>query len=58
MDSAGNMYGTASGGGTGGAGIFFKLSPNRNGKQWIITVLYNFCSKNSGCTDGGQPLES
>jgi uncharacterized repeat protein (TIGR03803 family) len=45
-DSAGNLYGTAGGGGASGAGAVFKLSPA--GKE---TVLYSF----SGGADGSYP---
>jgi uncharacterized repeat protein (TIGR03803 family) len=45
-DSAGNLYGTTTYGGTAGDGIVFSLSPS--GQK---TVLYNF----TGGLDGGQP---
>jgi uncharacterized repeat protein (TIGR03803 family) len=53
-DSAGNLYGTTSAGGTGcpicgGGGTVFKLAPD--GTE---TVLYNFCSENN-CSDGIDP---
>lgn len=54
-DSFGNLYGTANGGGAFGGGVFYKLTPNKNGRNWILTVLYNFCSRNSACTDGSSP---
>jgi uncharacterized repeat protein (TIGR03803 family) len=47
LDSKGNMYGTASGGGADGNGVVFKLDPSGN-----ETVLYTF----TGGADGGQPL--
>jgi uncharacterized repeat protein (TIGR03803 family) len=46
LDSAGNFYGTCSGGGTAGAGVVFKLTPS--GQE---TVLYSF----TGGNDGGYP---
>jgi uncharacterized repeat protein (TIGR03803 family) len=46
MDSAGNLYGTASNGGASGAGVVFKVTPG--GQQ---EVLYTF----TGAADGGQP---
>jgi uncharacterized repeat protein (TIGR03803 family) len=60
-DSAGNLYGTTSHGGSlipicdgnEGCGIVFKLSPNSNG-SWTETTLYKFCSR-SNCTDGDHP---
>jgi len=45
-DSAGNLYGTASGGGSGGQGTVYKVSP-----AGVQTVLYNF----TGGTAGGNP---
>jgi uncharacterized repeat protein (TIGR03803 family) len=46
LDSKGNMYGTASGGGTANAGLVFKLDPSGN-----ETVLYIF----TGGADGDEP---
>jgi uncharacterized repeat protein (TIGR03803 family) len=46
-DSKGNLYGTASGGGTTGNGVVFRLSPS--GTE---TVLYSF----TGGADGGVPF--
>ena len=49
-DSAGNLYGTTTGGGTGGNGVVFELTPG-NGGQWTETVLYPF----TGGADGIRP---
>jgi uncharacterized repeat protein (TIGR03803 family) len=46
-DSAGNLYGTTSQGGTAGLGVVYKL--DKHGQEM---VLYNF----TGGTDGGYPL--
>ena len=46
-DAAGNLYGTASGGGTARAGCVFKLDPSGN-----ETVLYSF----QGGADGAEPM--
>ena len=46
-DKAGNLYGTANEGGTGGKGVVFMLDPAGN-----YTVLYNF----TGGADGGNPF--
>lgn len=54
MDNAGNLYGTASQGGTGVVGVVFELSPSGEGKTWNETVLYNFTGNN----DGGEPMGS
>jgi len=43
LDSAGNLYGTTSSGGSGGAGVVYKLSPGAGG-NWTETVLHNFTS--------------
>lgn len=68
LDSAGNLYGTAKGGGSqaacftglGGCGIVYELSPPAiPGDSWTETVLYNFCSVSSNgasCTDGYSPI--
>lgn len=53
MDTSGNLYGTAGGGGVDGGGVVYELTPN-NG-QWTETVLYNFCSQ-ANCNDGEEPL--
>ena len=44
FDGAGNLYGTTSQGGRGGAGTVFELSP-RPGGGWTGTVLYSFSPK-------------
>jgi len=53
MDAAGDLYGTASGGGSAGAGVVFKLDPTGH-----ETVLYSFTGQCCGVptTDGVQPL--
>lgn len=51
FDRAGNLYGTASGGGTCGWGIAFELVAQTNG-SWKEEVLHSF-----GCgSDGAEPL--
>ena len=40
IDKAGNLYGTASGGGSYGNGTVFKLS--HKGSGWVFTPLYSF----------------
>jgi uncharacterized repeat protein (TIGR03803 family) len=40
LDSAGNVYGTTNGGGTGGVGTVYELSPTPEG--WKETILHNF----------------
>jgi uncharacterized repeat protein (TIGR03803 family) len=52
LDGAGNLYGTACGGGSKGYGTVFKLSPDSGGK-WIESVLYSF---KGGMSDGSCPL--
>ena len=46
FDAAGNLYGTASGGGAHGYGVVFKLSPSAGG--WQQSVLYSFTGGNDG----------
>jgi uncharacterized repeat protein (TIGR03803 family) len=50
LDSAGNLYGTASQGGLG-FGVVFELSPSPGG-TWNESVLYTF----TGGADGGSPV--
>jgi uncharacterized repeat protein (TIGR03803 family) len=45
----GNFYGTNDGGGTAGAGTFFKLTPTGT-----LTTIYTFCLQ-SACLDGSSP---
>lgn len=44
LDSAGNLYGTSTGGGTYGDGTIFEVSPGEGG-TWTETVLYSFGSQ-------------
>lgn len=59
FDTAGNLYGTAAGGGDVacgpgyGCGVVFKLSRNTQG-TWTKTVIYSF----TGGTDGAYPHAS
>ena len=48
IDSAGNLYGVTYEGGTHGAGVLYRLSPNADG-SWTETVLHQF----TGGKDGG-----
>ena len=58
FDTAGNLYGTTSGGGSGscsnsytsGCGVVFELTPNLDG-SWTEDVIYSF----TGGADGAQP---
>jgi len=50
FDATGNIYGTTVGGGSGGNGTVFKLTPSSGG-NWVETVIYNF----TGGSDGGGP---
>jgi uncharacterized repeat protein (TIGR03803 family) len=47
IDSAGNVYGTTSGGGTYNGGTVFKLTHSSSG--WQESVLWNFTCGNDGC---------
>jgi uncharacterized repeat protein (TIGR03803 family) len=44
MDSAGNLYGAAPSGGSGGQGVIYRLSQTKQG--WVDTVLYSFTGQN------------
>jgi uncharacterized repeat protein (TIGR03803 family) len=50
LDSAGNLYGTASNGGAHGHGVVFELKPQTGG-GWAETVLHSF----TGGADGNSP---
>ncbi len=50
FDSAGNLYGTAAGGGSYNQGVVYELTPSGDG--WAESVLYTF----TGGNDGGQPF--
>ncbi len=53
MDSAGNLYGTTTAGGSSGNGTVFELSvPKTKGGNWTETVLYSFGQG----TDGAIPV--
>jgi uncharacterized repeat protein (TIGR03803 family) len=50
----GALYGTAGYGGTGGAGIVFRLSSNGGDGHWTETILYPFDNQ----ADGGYPFST
>jgi uncharacterized repeat protein (TIGR03803 family) len=52
FDASGNLYGTASSGGSFGHGGVFELKPS--GDAWQETILYSF----TGGADGGNPFNS
>jgi uncharacterized repeat protein (TIGR03803 family) len=54
MDSAGNLYGTASGGAKNNGVVFELAPPTQSEGAWTETVLYNFCSAEN-CSDGSGP---
>ncbi|MFZ0319053.1 MAG: choice-of-anchor tandem repeat GloVer-containing protein [Candidatus Sulfotelmatobacter sp.] len=54
FDSAGDLYGTTSTGGSGFQGVVFELSP-RAGKPWQERILHNFTFNG---TDGANPVSS
>jgi uncharacterized repeat protein (TIGR03803 family) len=56
FDSAGNLYGTTSGGGVDGVGTVFELTPVPGG-GWIEKGLHSFAKNNAdGQFPGGGPL--
>jgi uncharacterized repeat protein (TIGR03803 family) len=56
VDLQGNLYGTAEHGGVNGHGVAFELKPNARRTRWALQVLFNFCSKDSNCPDGSDPV--
>jgi uncharacterized repeat protein (TIGR03803 family) len=53
IDTAGNIYGVAVGGGEHESGVVYELSPK--GGSWSEKVLYSFCAQAS-CADGKSPV--
>ena len=53
FDQKGNLYGATVGGGAGGNGTVYKLTPKADG-SWTESILYNF----TGGTDGVVPYAS
>jgi uncharacterized repeat protein (TIGR03803 family) len=47
FDQKGNLYGTTTGGGVGGNGTVFKLTPKADG-SWTESVLYSFTGSEDG----------
>jgi len=59
FDAAGNLYGTATNGGSFGYGTVYKLTPK--GKTYVPTVLHNFKDGKDGAspfTGGGLAIDS
>lgn len=52
FDSAGNLYGTTTAGGSTGNGTVFELSPN--GAGWTKTIIHDFTASNG---DGSFPTD-
>lgn len=59
VDSAGNIYGTTSAGGSGTNpyGTVFRLTPSVNG-QWTKTILHNFSGPDGAYPDAGLTMDS
>ncbi len=60
-DAAGNLYGTAAGGGPGWTGTVFKLTPGQPGAAYTSTTLYAFSAMPPPATtntDGAGPSGS
>ena len=52
-DSAGDLFGTASGGGAHGGGTVYELIPKANG-NWELSLLHKFCPLHN-CIGGAGP---
>jgi uncharacterized repeat protein (TIGR03803 family) len=57
FDKAGNMYGTASQGGTNNEGVVFELSP-QSGGGWIYNVIYTFTGAEGAMPQGPLTMDS
>lgn len=58
IDQAGNLYGTAEGGGLASDPVstVFELSPNADRSKWKFKVLHRFCHiEDDSCRDGANP---
>ncbi|HEX4079704.1 MAG TPA: choice-of-anchor tandem repeat GloVer-containing protein [Rhizomicrobium sp.] len=53
-DTNGNLYGTTLYGGKAKRGTVFELSPQKGGKGWKLTNLYQFCPNGSSCSHGDE----
>lgn len=53
-DSSGNLFGVTAGGGSGGGGTIFELSPS--GNSWTFQVLHNFPGIQNALCGPEQPL--
>ena len=53
-DRAGNLYGTAGGGGSHGAGTAFKLV--EEGSNWLLNTLYSFAGGTASWGTAGTPF--
>ena len=54
MDTASDLYGTATAGGGANAGTVFEMIPNKARTKWRGKLLHSFCSR-ADCTDGSYP---
>jgi uncharacterized repeat protein (TIGR03803 family) len=56
LDTAGNLYGTTSSGGSGGGGTVFELTPSQGG--WVFTLIYSFAGPNYVGPFGGLTMDA
>jgi uncharacterized repeat protein (TIGR03803 family) len=61
FDTAGNLYGTTSGGGSakcpGGCGVVYKLAPNPHG-TWAVSILHAFTGADGFSAFAGLTLDA
>jgi uncharacterized repeat protein (TIGR03803 family) len=57
FDAAGNLYGTASGGGPGGQGIVYSLIPTQTG-EWTENILYVFSGSDGSFPHGNLIMDA
>jgi uncharacterized repeat protein (TIGR03803 family) len=59
FDSVGNLYGTATAGGTSGEGVLFRLAPpHKAGAPWTESLLHQFGAGTDGVLPGGLVFDS
>jgi uncharacterized repeat protein (TIGR03803 family) len=54
LDAGGSLYGTATGGGSHGSGVVFKMK--RQGATWVLSPIYSFAGGDDGASPQGRVM--